>query len=156
MLKQVVVAAAVAVVLTGVTVAGPFEDADAAYERGDYARALRLWQALAEQGNVDAQFSLGIAYFGAGPQDETQAAKWFRLAAEQGDTVAQFMIGWIYADGLGVPRDYVLAHMWWNLAAMQGALLGGQKRDEIEVQMTPDQIAEAKRLAREWKPVTER
>ena len=148
---------AVAVMLTGVAVAGAYKDAEDAYMRGDYATALRLWQPLAERGNVDAQFSLGIIHFdGTSPQDETEAAKWFRLAAEQDDTVAQFMIGWIYADGVGVPRDYVPAHMWWNVAAMHGALVGGQKRDEIEVQMTPHQIAEAERLAREWKPAAER
>jgi len=42
--------------------AGPFEDGVAAYQRGDYATALRLLQPLAEHGNADAQFNLGIIY----------------------------------------------------------------------------------------------
>ena len=57
MLKQFVAGVAVAVMLTGVAVAGPFEDGVAAYDRGDYATALRLWRPLAEEGNPDAQAS---------------------------------------------------------------------------------------------------
>ncbi len=71
MLKQFVAGVAVAVMLTGVAVAGPFEDGVAAYKRGDYATALRLWRPLAEQGDADAQFNLGLMYAnGEGvPQD---------------------------------------------------------------------------------------
>ena len=61
MLKRALVAAVIAVTLTGAAAAGPFEDATAAYERGDYATALRLFRPLAEQGNADVQFNLDIA-----------------------------------------------------------------------------------------------
>ena len=50
------------VMLIGVAVAGPFENAGAAYNQGDYATALRLWQPLAEQGNASGQFNLGVMY----------------------------------------------------------------------------------------------
>ncbi len=58
----------------------------------------------------------------------------------------------MYSKGWGVPQDYVQAHMWYNLAAERGLKLGREYRDSLAKQMTPEQIAEAQRLAREWKP----
>ena len=62
-----------------------------AYERGDYATALREWQPLAEQGYADPQYNLGWMYDnGQGvPQNDKTAVKWYTLAAEQGDAYAQ-------------------------------------------------------------------
>ena len=86
------------------------------------------------------------------PQDYAEAVKWYRLAADQGYAVAQYNLGFMYADGQGVPQDYVQSHMWFNLAAAQSDANAVQNRDIIAAKMTPDQIAEAQRLAREWKP----
>jgi TPR repeat protein len=61
-----------------------------------------------------------------------------------------------YANGAGVPQDYVLAHMWFNLAARQGYPSAEDHRDTLAKKMTPAQIAEAQRLAREWKPKSEK
>ena len=113
---------------------------------------------VAEQGNADAQYSLGLAYHeGEGvPQDHAEAVKWYRLAADQGEAKAQANLGLMYAIGEGVPQDYVLAHKWINLAASR--LTGEERekrvkaRDSVAEKMTPEQIAEAQRLAREWKP----
>ena len=60
----------------------------------------------------------------------------------------------MYAQGVGVPQDHVLAHMWFNLSAAQGddPQQAGKYRDSMAGKMTPDQLAEAQRLAREWKP----
>ena len=62
----------------------------------------------------------------------------------------------MYENGLGVPQDYIQAHMWFNLAAASGvadmANRATKQRDLIAGNMTPEQISEAKRLAREWKP----
>ena len=58
----------------------------------------------------------------------------------------------MYDNGLGVTQDYVQAHMWYNLAAAQGEKDTGEWRDSLAEEMTPEQIAEARRLAREWKP----
>src|SRR5450759_1500494 len=60
--------------------AGPFEDADAAYGRGDYATALRIRRTLAYQGDPVAQNYLGIMYErGHGvPQDYAEALNWYR------------------------------------------------------------------------------
>ena len=130
-----------------------------AYDRGDYATALKEWQPLAEQGKADAQLGLGAMYFyGQGvPQDYAEAVKWYRLAAEQGQADAQIALGFMYYFGHGVPQDYVQAHMWYSLAAERSS--PGEDRDqlisyrdEVEAKMSPDQVAEAQRLAREWKP----
>jgi len=132
--------------------AGPFEDGVAAYERGEYATALKLLRPLAEQGVAEAQYKLGDMYDnGLGvPQDETEAVKWFRKAAEQDYGLAQFQLGIRYLVGRGVPQDYVLAHMWLNIAAAPGDETAEYARDNAAKLMTPDQIAEAQRVAREW------
>ena len=78
--------------------------------------------------------------------------KWYRLAADQGHAKAQNNLGSIYVEGKGVPQDYVLAHMWFNLSAAQGDEKAVEHRDIVAGKMTPDQLAEAQRLAREWKP----
>ena len=106
--------------------AGPYEDGTRAFVRGDYVTALRLWRPLAEQGDAKAQFSLGVMYVrGAG----------------------------------GVPRDHVVAHKWLNLAANRYPASEENWRNKttklrkaITTLMTPAQIAEAQRLAREWNP----
>ena len=77
--------------------------------------------ALAEQGDVRAQTSLGGMYYnGQGvQQDYAEATKWLRKAAERGYAPAQAYLGIMYWNGQGVPRDAVLAYMWLNLAARQ-------------------------------------
>ncbi len=87
-------------------------------------------------------------------QDYAEAAKWFRKAAEQGSPPAQAGLGIMYNDGLGVPQDYVQAYMWLNLAAARGGGDYAKVRDIVAERMTPAQIAEAQRLAREWKPLS--
>jgi TPR repeat protein len=66
--------------------AGPLEDADAAIKRRDYATAVRLIRPLAEQGDANAQYKLGVFYDnGLGvPQDKIRAYMWLNLSAAQG------------------------------------------------------------------------
>ena len=120
----------------------------------DQAASVSWDRKAANQGNADAQFSLGVAYSrGEGvPQDRAAAVPWYRKAANQGHADAQSDLGVLYARGLGVPQDYVQAHMWLSLASAQGKGLTLKYRDDIAASMTPVQIAEAQRLAREWKP----
>ena len=77
---------------------------------------------LAEAGDVIAQYNLGLFYdTGDGvPQDNEEAAKWFRLAANQGDAFAQTSLGFMYENGRGVPQDNEEAVKWFRLAADQG------------------------------------
>jgi hypothetical protein len=126
----------------------------------DDAEAVKWYRLAAEQGNADAQYNLGVMYEkGEGvPQDYAEAVKWYRLAAEQGQALAQNNLGVMYARGEGVPQDDVQAHMWFDLAAAGFSASEAerdravQNRDIIASKMTPAQLAEAQRLAREWKP----
>ncbi len=120
----------------------------------DYAEAVRWFHKAADQGYAAAQHILGtMYYFGKGvPQTYAEAMKWYLMAADQDDAIAQKNLGNMYLKGLGVPQDFVQAHMWYNLAAAQGQKDTGDLRDSLAEQMTPAQIAEAQKLAREWKP----
>ena len=86
------------------------------------------------------------------PRDYAAAMSWYRKAAEQGHASAQNNLGLMYGKGQGVTQDYVQAHMWWNLAAAKGDTDAVKNRDLIAAKLTPAQIAEAQKLAREWKP----
>lgn len=125
----------------------------------DRAQAAKWYQLAAAQGDVKSQKNIAIMYsFGRGAQkDQSEAVKWYRLAAEQGDAGAQHSLGLRYLLGQGVPRDYVLAYMWFSLAATADRHEGEpdygatwECRDLAARHMTPDQIADAERAAREW------
>ncbi len=124
-----------------------------AYNRGDYDTALKEWRPLAEQGFALSQFNLGVMYHqGHGvPQDYAEAMKWYRLAAEQGDADAQYNLGGMYAKGQGVAQNYIQAYMWETLAAAQGNENASKGLEIWEKKMTLDQLAEAQRLAGEWR-----
>jgi TPR repeat protein len=62
----------------------------------------------------------------------------------------------MYLAGVGVPQDYVQAYMWLNLSAARGMKRAVEERDQLAQSMTPVQIAQAKKLAREWKPTAGR
>jgi TPR repeat protein len=149
------VGVAVAVLLSGNAIAWALEDCAAAYERQDYSAALQLCRPLAEQGDARAQLSLGGMYYNdqGVQQGYSEAAKWTRKAAEQGYTPAQAHLGVLYWNGQGVQQDVVLAYMWLSLASANEPD-AVRERDLAASQMTPDEIAEAQRLAREWKPTT--
>jgi uncharacterized protein len=88
----------------------------------DQTASVATLKKRAAQGEVEAQFTLGVLYSkGEGvPQDETEALKWFRLAAAQGHARAQLNLGLLYATGEGVPQDEAEALKWFRLAAAQG------------------------------------
>ena len=91
----------------GVSWSADFQKGLTAAQSGDFAIALREWKPLAEQGDADAQYNLGLMYDnGQGvPQNYKTAVKWYSLAAEQGDADAQYNLGWMYRNGQGVPQD---------------------------------------------------
>jgi TPR repeat protein len=130
------------------------DSADAAYERGDYKTAIVEFKALAEQGDAEAQYNLGMMYYeGEGvPEDYAAAVKWYRLAADQGHTSAQSNLGMMYYIGdldRGVLEDFVQAYAWWNIAATQGHEDARHNKPKLAKQMTPSQIAEAQELSKE-------
>jgi TPR repeat protein len=116
------IAAMMVVFFAAPVAAGQFEDAVAAYQKGDYATALRLVRPLANQGNAGAQAVVGDMYFnGEGvPQDYAEAAKWYRLAANQGNAIGQKNLGFMYHSGRGMPHNDAEAVKWYRLAADQG------------------------------------
>ena len=136
--------------------AGPLEDAQAAYERRDYDTALSLFQPLAEQGDAEAQYSLGLMhrYGQSVKQDYAKAAKWYRRAAEQGHFKAQTNLGRLYNNGQGLPLDYVMAVKWFRKAADQGTAyaqsnLGSMYADGHGVEQDYGEAVEWYRLAAE-------
>jgi uncharacterized protein len=84
--------------------------------------------------------------------DYATAMRYFRPLADRGDPMAQSNLGFMYLYGRGVPQDYISAHMWFNLAASGGDRSAHFARDLVAAKMTPVQMAEAQKLAREWKP----
>ena len=80
------------------------------------------WHPLAEQGDADAQFHLGVMYeSGQGVlRNDAEAIKWYRKAAEQDDAVAQFNLGIMYTKGEGVSPNHAEAALWYRLAADHG------------------------------------
>ena len=108
----------------------------------------------AEQGDVNAQYNLGDMYENRRgvPQDYREAVRWYRAAADQGHSEAQNYLGFMYQEGRGVAQDHVQAYLWFDLAASTGFELAIQNRESIVEKMTSEQIAEAQRLAREFKP----
>jgi len=118
----------------------------------DEQESLKWFRKAAEQGNPDAEATLGMYYeFGEGvEQDYTQAAYWFRRAAEHvpnlgGAGQGRNNLGLLYADGHGVPKDYVQAYKWFSLAGV------GTNIADIRHEMTPEQISQAQQLAGGWK-----
>ncbi len=100
----------------------PFDAAVAAYNRNDYATAVSLFRSLAAQGDVMAQYNLGLMYDnGTGvAQDYKEAVRLYGLAAAQGLAKAQSNLGVMYANGQGVAQDYKEAVRLYGLAAAQG------------------------------------
>lgn len=123
-----------------------------------YEGAKRWFTKAAENGHAGAQVNLGTIYLvGHGfYQSDHLALFWFRKAAEQKDALAFAKLGLMYARGQGVSRDFIQAHMWYDLAVANGAWKAAEARDALAQQMPPPQIAEAQKLAREWKPKEDR
>jgi uncharacterized protein len=91
-----------------------------AYNRGDFETAFKEWQPLADKGDANSQYNLGMLYArGLGlPQDYRKAVEWYEKAAAQGVAAAQYNLGVIYANGQGgVPQNVAEARKWFQKAA---------------------------------------
>ena len=151
-MKKLLLILVLAVMCSSVARANDLVEGILAHTNGDYATAYKVYSPLAMEGNAHAQSNLGSMYDkGEGvTQDFEEAMKWYRKAAEQGSTSAQYKLGAMYSRGDGPLQDYVRAQMWFILATNKG---GDEKikmvRDLMAKQMTPVQIAEAQKMARE-------
>ncbi len=97
----------------------------------------------------ETDFHVGVEAWGRG--DYERALQEFLPLAEQGHVQAQVNLGIIYSQGRGVPKDSFQAYRWYTLAASQDDDLAEKFKNHLEKSMTLDQLAEAQRLAREWK-----
>jgi hypothetical protein len=84
-------------------------------------------------------------------KDEAEAVKWYRKAAEQNNAGAQNNLGSRYANGQGVEKDLVEAYKWTLLAVGQGNENAKEHMTPLQRSMTPEQIAEGKRRANDWR-----
>jgi TPR repeat protein len=122
----------------------------------DFVEAARWFLKAAEQGDPDAQFTLGRFHFsGIGVKlDYAEAVHWFRKAAEQNHVVAQYGLAIAYYQGKGTTQDNVRAHMWMHLAATNAGDDDAKKyaaqRDALATQMKLEELIEAQDLASSW------
>ena len=120
--------------------------------RSDDKQAVAWYRKAAEQGNVDAQYNLGVKYeYGKGvAQDYKQAVAWYRKAAEQGDVDAQRILGMMYDNGVGVVQDNKLAYVWSSVSAANGDVKAATNRDLFAKRLSPAVLAEAQALAGQY------
>ena len=128
--------------------------------RQDYAEAVKWFRRAARWGETLALTNLGVMYengWGV-TQNHIEAVTWYRRAAEQGNVYAQSRLGVMYANGWGVSKNHFRAHMWFNLAAagMPDAETDRRanairNRDQVARLLSPEELARAQRMAREWK-----
>jgi hypothetical protein len=119
---QLTLLAALPLLLPSIAWSADFATGQVAYDSGDYETALAEWRPLAEAGDADGQFGMGLLYgSGYGVElDDFQALKWYVLAAGQGHAKAQCNIAVMHANGWGVPQSDEEALKWYSLAAEQG------------------------------------
>jgi hypothetical protein len=131
--------------------------AHAAADRGDYDEAVRLWRPLAERGDPDAQYNLGVMYhLGHGvPVDHKAAFSWYRKAADKGVGVAMGNLAILYVSGAKSATDFVQAYKWFTLSIdlisdpnLRQSMT--QNRTLISAHMTRAQIDAGEALARAW------
>ena len=114
--------AALFLILGATLPAQTFDDALAAYKRGEFSVAAKTFRRLAEQGDAKAQYWLGYIYdMGEGvAEDKAEAVRWYRKAADQGFARAQCNLGDMYDSGEGVAENKAEAMRWYRKAADQG------------------------------------
>ena len=128
------------------------------YAAQNYVRAAEIFLPLAEQRDARAQTYLGVMYLrGQGvPQNFPVAAYWLHLASAAGLPTAQYFFGLMYDKGQGMAQDFVLAQAWLNLAVAHAEPRERRRwvliRDAVASKMSEAQLAEARRLAYEWRP----
>jgi hypothetical protein len=118
----------------------------------DEVEAVKWYKKAAAQGELAAQFSLGICYLiGRGvDKNPAEAVKWWHKAADQGEVAAQRQLGVHYEFGEGVAKDEVEAYAYYNLAATTDEDAKG-KRDSLEKKLSPDARFQGQQRTRELK-----
>ena len=122
-MKHITIIVAFLMGLSSPVAAQDFDKGLAAAEADNYATALKEWRPLAEQGNAQAQWGLGVLYSqGKGVlQDYSKAIRFYKLSATKNNSDAQLGLAIMYQEGLGVIQDYTEAYNWYRRAAKQGS-----------------------------------
>lgn len=116
-----------------------------AFTAGEHQKAEAIWRPLAEQGDLNAAFGMGVL---AQSRDQfEEAARWYEQAARAGLTSAQVLLGSMYIDGRGVARDAARAYAWLHRATLDGHANAARARDAIGAALSPAQLAEAEALS---------
>lgn len=120
----------------------------------DPVESVKWLKMAAERGHIEAMHSLGNVYlFLHQPGDPASAVQWFRSAADRGHADAQYLTGLLHYEGKVVSKDLVRSYMWFVLASKRGHLLAGVTMRKLRHEFSDAQVAEAMRLAKEWKPL---
>ncbi len=116
------------------------------------AKSLADLRKLADRGDADAQWQIGVRYHnGEGvPHDDAQAMRWFQRAAEQGHVTAQATLGAYYWAGRGVPQDLSQAYIWSEIALAGGDQNSKSRLEGLASQMTRAQVSAARQQAEVW------
>ena len=116
------------------------------------ANSLGSLRSLADRGDADAQWQMGVRYHnGEGvPRDDVQAVQWFQRAAEQGHVIAQATLGAYYWAGRGVPQDLSKSYFWSAIALAQGDENSKSRLEGLASQMTRAQVLAARQQAEAW------
>lgn len=164
-MKCLIVALVTCVAIAAPSWADSFDDAYAAYNRGDFQTAFRSMMVLADAGDARAQFLVAAMYEANKAKSDShplewsdaaaQAVIWYWRAAEQGNTDAQVVMADRYAEGRGVPHSLVEAAKWLSLAEAGGNDRASALLQKIRQRMTAEEIAESQGLAADWSPTPE-
>lgn len=116
------------------------------------AKSLPELRKLADQGDADAQWQMGVRYHNGDdvPHDDAQAMQWFQRAAEQGSVAAQSALGSYYWAGRGVPEDLSKAYFWSEIALARGDENSKSRLEGLASQMTQAQVSAARQQAEAW------
>jgi clan AA aspartic protease (TIGR02281 family) len=136
MIRATLAASLTMMAIARIAAAGPLENAEAAYHRGDYRIALQLWRRMADQGNAEAQYKLGTLYLDGlfepftgelVHQNCTEALRLIGIAAKQGLVAAQYDLADLYTRGYCVSSDADKAREWRRKADSHGPAVPNER-----------------------------
>lgn len=124
----------------------------------NFTEAAKWLEKASTAGDVWAQVTLGRLYMNGNGviQDYSAAAKQFEKAASSKEFYrkvweAQYLLGVLSENGLGLRKDLIKAHAWYNIAAANQFEKAEQRRKIVTLQLSQDQLSEAQKLAKNWK-----
>ena len=126
-----------------------------------YKDAAQWYRKSADAGDAQAVFMMGVVYEGGigEPRSLVEALKWYRKAADRGFYASIMKVANMYGKGQGTAKDLAQAYLWFSIAELRVPKDSGDRyeipivKDKLASQMTKEQVADAERKAKAWKPV---